>query len=486
MKKALLVLASLFVISAPVHAQQFWVGSVFDDSQGGFVGNIQNFDWASSGSGLVKGVVDPSTGQVILKPGDNFDFLYQSYLFALMDPAGQSVSFPGLNTKFEYTVVARLPETVFSVTPVNGTTNITLFKTLPGGQFFIYHDGTPNADVPTGLGFDDGELVAQGTIDADQFSSFTSTSSTGQGIGSAILMGSVTYANPKFLDPAITISKFRFEGTINYPPLDSTTTSFFASRVGEGNLDTYPVASTDLLLKVDGSNKFIETEVPPTACRVTAGGVEKRGSVSTTLACQTDPVTGLPDPTTCAVQNTVKKIQKTTVGFKDTWGGQAGASGIAGNWTHHHDVSPSRSFLFHSNTVNDIVCSDCLNPPCTPAGANATCRQIDFTGIGRITNQKGFSFPTGDLCYKVHLEDIGEPGGLPGSSKNCTHCPGSQINNATDCGNCADYYEIKIFGNTTCTGNPIYVNGAPPDSTLCPGNTFQGYFITDGNVQMHP
>ena len=107
----------------------------------------------------------------------------------------------------------------------------------------------------------------------------------------------------------------------------------------------------------------------------------------------------MPDPKTCASSGT------------DTWGGQAGAQpGVDGNWTHHHVVSPKQSFVFHSNSLFEIACSDpgC----CAPACANAENHQIDFAGIGSFSNQKGYTFPTSPLCFEVHLEDIGEPLGL--------------------------------------------------------------------------
>ena len=205
-------------------------------------------------------------------------------------------------------------------------------------------------------------------------------------------------------------------------------------------------------------------------CRVTAGGVKD----GITVPCKLK-LNGMPDPKTCA-----------EAGF-DTWGGQAGAPPtIDGNWTHHHYVSSRKSFVFHSNDLFEIICSDpgC----CVPACANAKNRQIDFKGIGRFTNKKGYSLPTGPLCFTVHLEDIGEPGPggrWPSATDPCTHCPGTTINN-TDCINCTDYYEIRIYGNEQCTGSPIYINGMPPDPVLCPGSPFVGYFTRSGNVQMHP
>jgi len=205
----------------------------------------------------------------------------------------------------------------------------------------------------------------------------------------------------------------------------------------------------------DGDGCSANCNIEPSACRVTAGGNKTTG----------------PDGL-------------------DTWGGQAGAPPIVdGNWTHSHKVSKKVKFLFHSNDIFNITCSD-PGDFCAPA-RYAPNRQIDFAGIGRFVNQKGFSFPTGDLCFTVHLEDLGEPG--PGGKKNnvtalCTHCPGTPIDNMTECPNCTDYYMIRIYGNAECTGDPIYVNGpGVPANCMNPGDPqLDGYFIDTGNVQIHP
>ena len=469
------MLSFLAVSIGTGHAETFWTGTVFDGT-GGSISNVLNFDWSSSGSGAAQGV--GPTGSP-LTPGQSFTFRYESYLFAITDPNGQTIPSPDLNSKFEFTVVAQFPEEVVSVTPASPTISTATFKTLPGGVFYIYNDTHPNSNVPNGSGFDDGTLVAKGTIDPGQFSTFTSISSNGiTGIGSTILYGKVTYVNPAFLIPT-NITGIRFEGTLNYPPLDSATGAFFAGRTGEGNLDPpYTVASNDLMLKVDGSSKFIQAPPPQGDCRVTAGGVKDGITVPCALKAN-----GMPDPKTCA-----------EAGF-DTWGGQAGAQpGVDGNWTHHHVVSPKQSFVFHSNSLFQIACSDpgC----CVPACANAENHQIDFAGIGSFSNQKGYNFPTGPLCFEVHLEDIGEPGPggrWPSATTPCTHCPGTPIEPG-DCVNCTDYYELLIYDSAAydtdgyCTGNVIYYNGpGVPGSCTDPNDPHLfGYFTRAGNVQMHP
>lgn len=466
MKRIFLIIPLVLTLSfGTAFAESFWVGDVTGGA-GGNAANVTNFDWASSGSGLIVGT---------LQPNETVDFLYQSYLFALNDPGGNTVAFPGLNTNFEYTIVAKLPKQVLSVIQFSPTVAQILFKTLPGGQFFVYYDAPGDADVLSGTGFDGGSLVARGYIAAEQISQLTSDSSTGLGFGSAIITGTVTETNPAFLDPAANIVGFRFEGLFNFPPTDSTTQGFFDGL----SFSRHVVTASDLLLKVDGSHKFIVGEEELGDCRVTAGGVKD----GITVPCAMKK-NGMPDRQSCVADEW------------DTWGGQAGAQpGVDGNWTHHHVDSPRQSFVFHSNDLFYIGCSD--PGACVPAAANADNRQIDFYGIGRFNNQKGYTpeFPDGDVCFMVHLEDIGEPGPggkWPSSEAECTHCPDTPIDEG-DCVDCTDYYEIKIFDTAAtnaegeCAGALIYTNGPGAPQNCAVGDPIRfGYFTRAGNVQMHP
>jgi len=267
------------------YGETFWVGTVSD---GGSVSasNVMGFDWSQSGSGVAPGGLQLAPDQVFL-------FRYQSQLVGLTDPIGNKVDFPGLNSAFEYTIVAQFSERVTSITPNPNNPNIVtaFFTTLDDGKFYIYA-GAANAVVATGTGFDDGTLVAEGTINPDQISMFTNFGD-GTGQGSFTLTGKVTYVNPVYLNPA-TITGIRVEGTTNLPPIDSLTTAFFVGGSAV-NLPAYTVGPTDLVLKVDASSKFITAPPPPGPCRVTAGGVKDGLTVPCVLKAN-----GLPDPKTCA------------------------------------------------------------------------------------------------------------------------------------------------------------------------------------------
>jgi len=404
--------------------------------------------------------------------------LYQAKLVNLVSPSGVIVAFPGLDENaVEFTMVAKIPVSIFYKGPLPGiTSTFIMFNSLEGGEFYIYYDSAANSDVSEGYGFEDGDLVAFGNFYPNQSSNYLYDPSDNSGIGKLVYKGDVYYANPQYLNPN-NIGKIEFTTTMNYPPIASHTKSFFDGVV----FPVTEVSDSDIVVKSDGSSTFEYQQKVVSTCRVTAGGVKDEYTQECTLKQN-----GMPDPKTCALT------------FKDTWGGQAGAQpGVDGNWTHHHQESPQKSFVFHSNDVFWITCSD--PGACQPASANADNHQIDFSGIGHFTNSKGYDpvdVPSGDLCYSVHLEDIGEPGPggqWPLSTTPCDHCPGTPIGDEA-CTDCTDYYEIKIFDSAArdvttgkCLGSLIYYNGSGPSEGCEMGDpTHVGYFIRSGNVQMHP
>lgn len=277
MKKVLITMLAglLLTVGGQAQAASFWVGDVqgFDGATNYYVPGVQGMDWSSSGSGLTVGL----TGGP-LAVGQTFDFLYQASLVGYTDPNGDPIVDGNLGTTYEYTIVAKLPEIVSSVinnAPVAGG-QTAFFQSLPGGTFYIYRDIAPNSDVASGFGFDDGELAANGTISAGNFSLFAATVPGEEGIGSTILDGTVlgTFTNVfgDFFVPDDLIFGIRFEGTLNQPPLDSEVFApgvFFASRAGEGNYAEESVIGWTQF-KVDGSSKFVVPE-PSTFLLLGAG-----------------------------------------------------------------------------------------------------------------------------------------------------------------------------------------------------------------------
>jgi len=169
--------------------------------------------------------------------------------------------------------------------------------------------------------------------------------------------------------------------------------------------------------------------------------------------------------------------------------GQAGAPTAQlpqpwGEWTHHQLAGPEGKFVFHAGTasaipgtaINYIVCSD--PGYCSPARP-APAKQIDFLGVGSFKNLR---FPNDDFAnnvvvgeslhyFTVHIEDLGEPGGLNGSDKNSDECQdGGHAGEVADCG-CPDFYRMTIHVDADPNSDVMY--------------EVYGYART-GNYQIHP
>ena len=252
MLNVFLFLACLLMLTAgPVNAQtRDWVGSVLNSSTGQFVSDVTEFDWSSAGSAVCEGIGPVGTK---VTPGATFVFRYQSRLNGLIDVGGYTITPSGLNSVFEYTLVAEIPQKVLSIDAFGKVT----FETLAGGKFSIYHDSSPNSDVPSGFGFDDGEIVASGVFQTGLLSSFKYNSTTKIGIGSAFYLADITQINSLFITPVTNVIALNFDSTLQFPVGNSATTSFFDGRLGEGGFATYAVSTlTDLSLKIDANTRF--------------------------------------------------------------------------------------------------------------------------------------------------------------------------------------------------------------------------------------
>lgn len=260
----------MFAVST-VYAMPYWDGEVFMGTDGWTTpaGNVRTFDWAQSGSGMAVGI---TPGQA-LSIGDTFTFTYQAFLVDLMNKDGDSSgTFAGLNTNYEYTFVANITEEVVGFTsfnnPITGNLMQTAYFAPIAGDGYYFYDDAPNADVATGLGFDDGTQVLKANISGG-LSSFTYNTVTGEGGGGTTpeidwtlnpLLVDANYIRPT-TDPDL--CDMHFGATLNYPPGNSTTTDFFDSRAGEGNYATVGVTVDDMLFKVDG---YTELTVVPEPC----------------------------------------------------------------------------------------------------------------------------------------------------------------------------------------------------------------------------
>ncbi|WP_426167295.1 flocculation-associated PEP-CTERM protein PepA [Pseudoduganella sp. R-34] len=237
--------------------------------------NVNSLDWAETGSGLAKGI---GPFGAPLAVGTKFDFLYQA---TLVGKAGGTGS-PSLGGRldgeangsadglFEITIAARMTEVVSSVVPGPGGTATANFNLAPGqNQVAIYFDTNQNANTATGVGFDDGIMIALLTIDTN--SSVFQLLAPNNGQGSARLHAGMLspgdFIDANYLEGVTSLLfGIDFQSSLNYPADTSTTTGFH--RNGSSNngdpFATDLVAGNDILFKVDGSNRFTRVPEPGT------------------------------------------------------------------------------------------------------------------------------------------------------------------------------------------------------------------------------
>jgi hypothetical protein len=201
------------------------------------------------------------------------------------------------------------------------------------------------------------------------------------------------------------------------------------------------------------------------ACRVTGGGVDVNGNWD----------------------GTYDKGSRERDRYQ--FGGQAGANTALppepkGEWTHHQQIGPSGSFVFHAGTASApeetrIDWISCGDPGyCNPARP-APDKQIDFGGIGQFKNMKdvppiiannaivGVTFHR----FEVNIDDAGEPG--RSGKMDVGGCPdqgfGDHGVGPVDC-DCPDFYRITIYSDEIGTAIIYQVYG----------------YIRGGNLQIHP
>ena len=227
---------------------------------------VHTFDENEAGSGLALGF-NPSVGST-------FTFLYQANVVSFNDALGQAITpATGLNTSFasggyEFTVVARITETVTGISAGGGAVTVTFAAT--GGTASIFFDNAASGGVKavtnTGSGFDDGHLVGQFDVVAGTGLSNFTTFAGGAGLGATqydfVISGSAVDAN-YISGLSGPIGDMHFTSSQVIPPGTSTTTGFHLGTPSNAP-DIYATTPTDgnLLLKVDGSNTFTAAAVP--------------------------------------------------------------------------------------------------------------------------------------------------------------------------------------------------------------------------------
>ena len=257
----------------------------------------------------------------------------------------------------------------------------------------------------------------------------------------------------------------------------------------------YVVLQADGRLKADANSQFGALPAQPLgACRVTGGG----NDVDENLIIANNANKAFTANETLYGNYAFNS----SLADRYTYGGQVGApsllataGGPFGEWTHHQEAGQTDDFVFHAGShsapsdtrITAVVCSD--PRACQPAAANAGFKQIDFEGTGSFRSLKkggtvdGYPVVTDSggggtrHYFRVHIEDLGEPGGSGGPKPNsCKHVPGTIIGDnkgvlKAACTSCPDIYQIEIHATADRTSPVIYTVGA---------------YVDGGNLQIHP
>lgn len=180
---AMLAMVATLGLSSTANAAPVTDVTVQDGAGNTIANDVHTFDENEAGSGLALGFTP-----VV---GSTFSFLYQANVVSFNDATGTAITpLVGLNASFasggyEFTVVARITETVTSVNTIAGITIVTFAAT--GRTTSIFFDnvasGGAKSVTSTGVGFDDGHQVGRFDVVAGAGLSNFTTFAGGVGLG---------------------------------------------------------------------------------------------------------------------------------------------------------------------------------------------------------------------------------------------------------------------------------------------------------------
>lgn len=135
---------------------------------------------ANSGQSLG---VNTSTGQSKAFVGQTFQTYGQGSLANFNDADGNTIGGLGLATSYEWTYVFGMQEQIDALGGVTSTAGVATFSTISGGNnFFRIYAGSVNSNALAGTGYNDGNLILSGTIDAGGTSTFLNTTGVKAGV----------------------------------------------------------------------------------------------------------------------------------------------------------------------------------------------------------------------------------------------------------------------------------------------------------------
>jgi hypothetical protein len=284
-KLAPLALAIGMAFAGAARADVVTTFNLKDGNGNTIVANADGLDWNERGSGVAIGA-GPFNDSTLLPPGATFNFRYQANLATISGGSPTAASL-GLDSSsdgiaqsfqnYEFTIVAKMAEVVTSSAVVGGkpTAFFGLGGTSADNKVAIYYDTARNANTATGTGFDDGIQIALLTITpGGTTSQFSTIPGTGTGQGSAKLHAAKVEAgdfiNAAYLDGVQDfLFGMNFESNLNYPAGTSATAGFHMG--GSGDFADYTPTANDIVLKVDGSNRFTRVPEPGSMMLLGAG-----------------------------------------------------------------------------------------------------------------------------------------------------------------------------------------------------------------------
>lgn len=257
MKKILLALMASFILfSGSAFGFTLDTFSIYNPLTSAWVTAL-SLDWDQTGTGVAVGLGPYGSA---IATDTVFTFKYEAFLANASN--GSDVV---IDADSGYTIVAEFTEKVSDGSV--GYADTAQFDVV-SGSWAIYYGGA-TANVLDGTGFDDGTLVASGSVlpaNIDGTGKTTFTAYTDNGTGGGLILGLIETVNTAYLkDLSVGLSlplfDLRFQGSIEWPPLDSNATAMFIGGDGTTFPD-YPITSNDLVLKVDGSSKIGVTVIP--------------------------------------------------------------------------------------------------------------------------------------------------------------------------------------------------------------------------------
>jgi len=213
----------------------------------GTFNNFGGFDWASNGSAIVDGY-NPFAG---LGGNSTFDLSYFADASEVTDIFGNAIVGAGIDLllgNYEYTILATLNETSTCTSiDLGGVCDSATFA-VNSGSFDIWYDTSVDADLGTGAGITDGELLISGIIGPQGGGGFDII--TG---GNATLQATVTYTNGAYINPLLLTSTAATTLQIGGNITNWTAPTSMPS--GAGGTTALPGGS--IVMQADGNQSFI-------------------------------------------------------------------------------------------------------------------------------------------------------------------------------------------------------------------------------------